>query len=106
MRLSHDCSRAVRHGNTHSEDAKPSHQLLSCFHGLLRIHAAKHFFPTFTIHRRQSAHELVTGFPFCVFAQTNAKREQSGEDPDHNVCRSDKKHTKLEIDCWEHSAVL
>ena len=75
-----------------SENVKSSHQLLARVHRLRWIHPAEQFFPTLTVHRRELAHELVACFPFCIFAETNAKREQGGDDPDRNVCRGDQKH--------------
>ncbi len=75
-----------------SENIKSSHQFLACFHRLLGIHPAKHFFPTFPIHCCEFAHELVARFPFCVFGRANPKRQKRGDDPDRNVCRSDQEH--------------
>src|SRR5205809_3085199 len=83
---------AVSRRQQGSENIKSAHQLLARFHYLLWIHPAKHFFPTFPIHCCEFAHELVARFPFRVFGRANAEREQSGQDPNRNVCRSDQKH--------------
>src|SRR4026209_2193451 len=47
-----------------SEDVKSSHQFLTRLHRLRRIHPAQHFFPPFSIHCCELAHELVSRFPF------------------------------------------
>jgi hypothetical protein len=57
-----------------SEDIKSPHQFLARFHRLRWIHPAEYFFPTFTIHCCELAHQLVARFPFCVFARANAER--------------------------------
>ena len=75
-----------------SKNAESAHQLLSRFHCLLRIHPAEHLFPAIPIHRCEFAHELVPSFPLCVFTPANAEREQSRQDPNRNVRRSDQKH--------------
>ena len=76
------------------EDVESSHQFLARLHRLRRIHPAQHFFPPLTIHCCELPNELVARFPFCVFAEANAEREQPGDDPDRNVCRGDEEHER------------
>ena len=80
--------------NPGSENIKSSHQFLARFHCLLRTHPAEHFFPTFTIHCCEFAHQLIARFPFCVLAQANAQREQRGYDPNSNVSGGDEEHKR------------
>jgi hypothetical protein len=79
-------------GKKGSEDVESPHQFLACFHCLRWIHSTEHFFPTFPIHCRKFAHELVARFPFREFGRANADREQPGDDPNGNVGRGDEKH--------------
>ena len=77
-----------------SENVKSSHQFLARLHRLRWIHPTEHFFPAFTIHRCEFAHELVARFPFRVFARADAEREQCGDNPNGNVGCGDEKHNK------------
>src|SRR5215472_15361340 len=77
-----------------SENVKSSHQFLTRFHRLRWIHPTEHFFPSLTIHCCKFAHELVARFPFCVFARSDAEREQRRDNPNSNVGRGDEKHNK------------
>ena len=77
-----------------SENVKSSHQFLARLHRLRWIHPTEHFFPAFTIHRCEFAHELVARFPFRVFARADSEREQRGDNPNCNVGRGYEKHNK------------
>src|SRR5215510_12755264 len=77
-----------------SENVKSSHQFLARLHRLCWIHPTEHFFPAFTIHPCELAHELVARFPFRVFARADAEREQRRDNPNSNVGRCDEKHNK------------
>src|SRR6266487_6965383 len=77
-----------------SENVKSSHQFLARLHRLRWIHPTEHFFPAFTIHPCEFAHELVARFPFRVFARADAEREQRRNNPNSNVGCGDEKHNK------------
>ena len=58
------------------------------FHGDVWSHPTEQFFPALRIHGCQFAHQFVARFPFRILAQTDADREKRRDDPNRNVCRS------------------
>ena len=99
LRLPKLTTDAVALQDAGSDNVKSSHQFLTRFHRLSRIHPAEHLFPSLTIHCCELAHELVARFPFSVFARADAEREERRDDPNGNVSCGDEKHNERKPFC-------
>jgi hypothetical protein len=78
-----------------SFQTKPLHQFLADLHLQVRLQTAQNFLAAFRVHGREIAHQFVARLIFRVLAATDADGNESGDDPDGDVCS--RNHAELKI---------